>query len=193
MVEIKLNHAIMAEAKANKDSNFGIKIPDDTYKAVIVKSEDVTAIMAGDPDDLMLTVVITDGPQNGKELEVRMGFNNVRPINKTDPKKAGWTWQRAAYKTMGEILDALEIPSNVQNFNTTMLHAKPILIETATREGKLKDDGVTRWPGTSYIKEFRAVPKTGSVSKAASSAPAATPAPATVADSELPPWERAAS
>jgi len=188
MVAVKLNTEKMEEAKAAPTSSFGVTIPDGTYKAVIVKSEEVAPIVSGDPKDLMLTVVITDGEHSGKELEVRLGFDNTKPMN---PEKPGWTYQKAAYKNMAAILDALSIPQDVKDFNTTMLHAKPLLIVTGTGKPKPKANGNGNWPGRTYINDVLPIPKAGAVQATHQAVAAAATVP--VQDSAVPPWEQTAA
>lgn len=161
---------------------FGVKVPDDTYKAIIVKSEMVPGIVAGNPEDLMLKVVISDGKHNGKEFDVRLGISNSTPIKADKPE---WTWQRAAYSNIAQISKALGMTTTPSN--TEALHGKPLLIETATTLGKDKETGSHKpeWD-KSYIKAYRALPSTGTPTPANQSAVA----PAAIdSGTAKPPWE----
>lgn len=146
------------EVKTTSGGRGNPHVPDGKYKAVIIGSSmEDSPFDSNKPQDLVLRVVITEGPHKDTELEHRLGINDHTPI-KTD--KPDFTWSRAAYGNIGQIAAAFGMQQTPAD--SSQLHNRPLLIETATRKGKDKESGAHKpeWD-SSYIKAYHALPAVG--------------------------------
>lgn len=138
------------EVKITASNNVWIK--DGWHKGVIIKSEMVPPLVQGKPDDLLLTVIVTEGEFANTELEHRLSILDETPIKPDNPT---FTWARAGQGTLGQIADALGI---AEFSDTNQFHNQPIMFETKTKEGKDKETGELKpqW-NRSMIYGYKAV------------------------------------
>ena len=130
-----------------------VKVDDGWHKGLIVKGEMKPSLMQGNPDDLVLTHVITEGKFAHTELERRFSIQDTRPINSAKPE---WTWQKAAYANLAKLADALGVEGVLTN--TDVLCNKPVMFSTVTKQGKDRETGAHKpeWD-RSDVRDYKAV------------------------------------
>jgi hypothetical protein len=163
---VQLGQTYKTDEIATGSSN-NVLIADGWHKGVIVKSEMVQPLVQGKPDELLLTVVVTEGQYANTELEHRLSIGDETPIKADNPT---FTWARAALGTIGQIAKALRLD---EVSDTNALHNQPLMFETKTKEGKDKETGEIKpeW-NRSMIYGYKAV---SSVTQTAAPRAAAEP------------------
>lgn len=128
-------------------------IPDDTYKAIIVKIELKDTPKGG--SFLALTVVLTEGKYKGTEFIERLNIINDNQVA-----------VKIAFETMARIAKAVGL--STMPSDSSQLHNKPLLVKTITEAGKpwVNKDGVTQDGKDKSVldaKRYAPVPKVGFV------------------------------
>lgn len=126
-------------------------IPDDTYKAIIVKSELKETSKGG--QFLALTVVLTEGKYKGTEFIERLNI-----VNKSDVAV------KIAFETMARI--AKSVGLSTMPTSSDALHNKPLMVKTTTEAGTpwINKDGVQQEGKDKSVldaKGYVPVPKVG--------------------------------
>lgn len=148
-------------------------IDDGWHKGTLVKSSIEKPLTEGKPQDLVLTIVITEGKFVNTEMEERLAISDETPIKADNPT---WTWAKAAFNKLGQLATAV----GVDKFSdTTVLHNKAFLFETKTKKGIDKQTGQEKpeW-NKSIIYGYKAIPAVGVASAPAFAQAAAAPAAA---------------